>query len=159
MSQANTAPEQAGTRAEAVRALEAEFGELITHVRRLITENANRVSPGLNPGAYKIFTTIARRGPVTLSALAECLQLDKGQLSRAVRELEKRGLVRRDPDPDDGRSALLTATDEGRERLAAARGARDSSTHAGLQDWDIADIHELTRLIRALVASAAGAAD
>ena len=59
-------PSTPEARAEAVRALEAEFGELITHFRRVITENANRVSPGMLPGAYKIFTTIARCEMVTV---------------------------------------------------------------------------------------------
>ena len=76
-------------RTEAVRALEAEFGELVNRFRRIITENAHRVSPGLLPGAYKVFTTIVRREPVTTSALAEILTADKGQISRTVRELEE----------------------------------------------------------------------
>jgi hypothetical protein len=63
-----------------VRALESEFGELITRFQRVISEIA-RVSPGLLPGAYKVFTTIARRDGVTLSSLSDLLMIDKGQLS------------------------------------------------------------------------------
>ncbi|HEY6801380.1 MAG TPA: MarR family transcriptional regulator, partial [Agromyces sp.] len=112
-------------RTEAVRALEAEFGELINRFRRIISENAGRVSPGMLPGAYKVFTTIVRRESITLSALAESLMADKGQISRTVRELEQLGLIERTPDPDDGRSSLLSPTPEGLTRLAAARAPQE----------------------------------
>ncbi|MDN8549014.1 MarR family transcriptional regulator [Microbacterium sp. NM3R9] len=142
-------------RTTAVRALETEFGELFTHVRRLFTENANRLSPGLMPGSYKVFTTIARRGESTLSALAEALHSDKGQISRAVRELEELGLVRRTPDPADGRSSLLSPTPDGLERLRAVRAPRENSLLAALESWQVDDIRELTRLLHALSAAEA----
>ncbi|QIG39831.1 winged helix DNA-binding protein [Microbacterium sp. 4R-513] len=137
-------------RTEAVRALEAEFGELITQFRRVIVENAHRVSPGMLPGAYKVFTTIVRRESVTISALAESLMSDKGQISRTVRELEALGLVVRTPDPTDGRSSLLSPTPEGLERLAAARHPRESALADSLENWRLADIERLTHLLHAL---------
>ena len=137
-------------RADAVRALEAEFGELITQFRRVLAENAHRVSPGLLPGAYKVFTTIVRRDSVTASALAEMLMTDKGQISRTVRELEELGLVTRTPDPADGRSSLLSATPAGLERLAAARHPRENGLTDALAQWDVEDIERLTHLLHAL---------
>ncbi|WP_136040686.1 MULTISPECIES: MarR family winged helix-turn-helix transcriptional regulator [unclassified Microbacterium] len=141
-------------RATAVRALEAEFGELITHFRRVISENANRVSPGLLPGAYKTFTTIARCETVTVSALSERMLLDKGQVSRMVRELEELGLVERSTDPADGRSFLLQLTPLGEERLAAARLPQEGRLLRTLEDWSLADIGSLTRLLHALASGA-----
>jgi DNA-binding MarR family transcriptional regulator len=137
-------------RAESVRALEAEFSELITHFRRLIMENANRVSPGMLPGAYKTLTTIARCEQVTVSALAERMLTDKGQVSRMVRELEGLGLVERSTDPADGRSFLLRLTPLGTERLAEARLPQEGLLMTTLADWSIADIDNLTRLLHAL---------
>ncbi len=141
-------------RAAAVRALEAEFGELITHFRRVISENANRVSPGLLPGAYKIFTTIARCETVTVSSLSERMLLDKGQVSRMVRELEELDLVERSTDPADGRSFLLQLTPLGEERLAAARLPQEGRLLRTLEDWSLADIGSLTRLLHALASGA-----
>ena len=144
-------------RTEAVRALEAEFGELINRFRRIITENANRVSPGMLPGAYKVFTTIVRRESITLSALAESLVADKGQISRTVRELEQLGLIQRTPDPDDGRSSLLSPTTEGLERLTAARAPQENALVDALEEWPLDDIRNLTRLLHALTAGEAPA--
>ncbi|MET0736101.1 MAG: MarR family transcriptional regulator [Microbacterium sp.] len=148
------AEETREARTAAVRALESEFSELINHMRRLIAENAERMSPGLLPGAYKTFTTIVRRERITLSALAEALIADKGQVSRTVRELEDLGFVTRTPDPDDGRSSLLSATSWGMERLEAARMPQENTLISVLEEWSVDDVRELTRLLHALSESA-----
>jgi DNA-binding MarR family transcriptional regulator len=152
MSMSMTSPETREERTRAVRALEAEFGELINRFRRVIADNANRVSPGMLPGAYKVFTTIVRRESITLSALAETLMADKGQISRTVRELEQLGLVERTPDPADGRSSLLSPTPEGLTRLAEARAPQESALVDALEEWPIDDIRNLSRLLHALTA-------
>lgn len=139
-------------RTEAVRALEAQFSDLIGQFRRVISENAHRVSPGLLPGAYKVFTTIARHETVTQATLADHLLLDKGQLSRTVRELEALGLITRSPDPADGRSSLLSPTEYGLERLAAARAPQEGVLVRALENWDVSDIDNLRRLLQALIA-------
>lgn len=142
--------EDTGARVDAVRALESQFGELIGQFRRLMSEAAERVSPGMLPGAYKVFTTIVRRQPLTSSALAELLMTDKGQISRTVRELEDLGLIQRTPDPTDGRSSLLSSTPEGLERLAAARVPNERGLQESLAEWEIDDISRLTTLLHAL---------
>ncbi|WP_435746753.1 MarR family winged helix-turn-helix transcriptional regulator [Microbacterium sp. PMB16] len=150
MTDAEHDSETPEARAAAVRALEAEFSELITHFRRLVMENADRVSPGMLPGAYKTLTTIARCEQVTSSTLAERMLMDKGQVSRTVRELEDLGLIERSPDPRDGRSSLLRLTGLGTERLAAARLPQEGMLLRTLQDWSIDDIGNLSRLLHAL---------
>ena len=46
--------------------------------------------------------------------------LSREQVSRVVTELERAGLVQRQPNPDDRRSSFAAITDAGRERLRAA---------------------------------------
>src|SRR6478752_164564 len=150
MSSTMTKSPELEARTRAVQALEGEVGELINQFRIVLIANAERLSPGMLPGAYKVFTTIVRKESVTISALAESLMMDKGQLSRTVRELEHLGLVHRTPDPEDGRSSLLSPTDEGLERLAVARSPYESSLVTTLAGWQIEDIETLARLLRAL---------
>ncbi len=65
----------------------------------------------------------ARIGPsgTRLSDLAAQAQVTKATAGFIVDQLERSGLVRRVPDPDDGRARLVTITDEGENavRLAA----------------------------------------
>ncbi|GAA3654163.1 MarR family winged helix-turn-helix transcriptional regulator [Microbacterium marinilacus] len=137
-------------REQAMRAVELEFSELIAQVRRIIMRNADRVSPGMLPGAYKVFTTIADAGPLTASAIADRLMIDKGQLSRTVRELEDLGLVARTPDPSDGRAHLLEPTEDGRRRLATARAPQEHGLSRALEKWDVSDVRRLADLLHAL---------
>jgi DNA-binding MarR family transcriptional regulator len=55
-----------------------------------------------------------------MTALAEVTNASLSRLSHLVTRLEKRGLVRRDPDPADGRFTYAVLTDEGFGVLAEA---------------------------------------
>jgi DNA-binding MarR family transcriptional regulator len=67
-----------------------------------------------------------------------------------VRELEQLGLVARTPDPEDGRSSLLSPTPEGLARLAAARVPQENGLLESLEQWSLDEIRDLTRLLHAL---------
>ncbi|WP_460802587.1 MarR family winged helix-turn-helix transcriptional regulator [Microbacterium sp. GXF6406] len=134
--------------------LESEFGELITHFRHTVTENAERLSPGLLPTAYKTFTTIVRYESTTASVLVDALQMDKGQLSRTLRELEGLGLIARTPDPSDRRATLLSPTPDGITRLAEARRPQEGRMLRALSNWDLSELQTLTALLHRLTTGA-----
>lgn len=56
-----------------------------------------------------------------MSALAQRVMLSPSGLTRLVERLERSGLVRRQPDPDDARSYRAGLTDAGQQRLDEAR--------------------------------------
>lgn len=56
-------------------------------------------------------------GPLRMQDLGERVVLSRTRVSRVVDELERRKLVRREPDPTDGRAILAVITDEGRAEL------------------------------------------
>jgi DNA-binding MarR family transcriptional regulator len=149
----------ADDRAVAVQALEASFSELMTAFRRYMAAAAERVSPGMLPGAFKALSTVDRQGPITLSALAERLTADKGMVSRTVSELEELGLITRTPDPEDRRSRLIAVTERGAERLAVARAPHEGRLFAVLEDWSLHDIRHLTTLLHALATGESPARD
>ncbi|MDF2046813.1 MULTISPECIES: MarR family transcriptional regulator [Microbacterium] len=146
-------------RREAVQALEASFSELMTVFRRFVSEAAERVSPGMLPATFKALSVVSRFGPLTLSALAERLTADKGFLSRAISELEDLGLVTRAPDPNDGRSRLISVTELGHQRLADARAPHESRLFEALADWSVDDIQHLSTLLHALAVGEVPASD
>ena len=55
-----------------------------------------------------------------MSVLAQITNASLSRLSHLVKRLEERGLVRREPDPADGRFTNAILTDEGFRTLAAA---------------------------------------
>jgi DNA-binding MarR family transcriptional regulator len=52
--------------------------------------------------------------------LAAVIQWEKSRLSHHLTRMEKRGLVRREECPTDGRGAFIALTEEGRRRIEAA---------------------------------------
>ncbi|NHI17814.1 MarR family transcriptional regulator [Microbacterium excoecariae] len=135
---------------EAVRELESEFSDLLAHFRRVVTETAQRVSPGLNPGAYKLLTFVERHGPIRATEIVERVEIDKAHVSRMVRELDELGLIARAPSPEDGRVQLLSATDEARARLDAARAGRAGHLRDTVDMWTSDELRQLARLLHAL---------
>jgi len=59
-------------------------------------------------------------GSLRMSVLAALADGSLPRLSQVVARLERRGLVRRTPDPDDGRYTLATLTDAGRAMVTEA---------------------------------------
>ena len=59
--------------------------------------------------------------PMTISALAERLEISKQGAGQIIDDMERRGYVVRKPDPTDGRARLLHLSARGEAALAAAR--------------------------------------
>jgi DNA-binding MarR family transcriptional regulator len=85
--------------------------------------------------------------PVRLTELNRHVLLSQPALSRLVDRLAERGLVRRGPDPADGRGVRLSLTDAGRARQRQigrrhARGVARAMT-AGLTRGELAQLETI----------------
>jgi DNA-binding MarR family transcriptional regulator len=93
----------------------------VEHVRLVIARLARRLRrqawAGVSPSQATALSSLARNGPLAVSQLAEREQISKSSATRVVARLVDEGLVRRRPDPDDGRSAVIAITAKGRARL------------------------------------------
>jgi DNA-binding MarR family transcriptional regulator len=75
-------------------------------------------------------------GPRRSSDLAEVLLLDHSTIARQVGALERLGLARRRPDPDDGRSYLVSATPKGEQLCAATSAMRVRRIETLFESWN-----------------------
>ncbi|MFC7549621.1 MarR family winged helix-turn-helix transcriptional regulator [Plantactinospora sp. GCM10030261] len=77
---------------------------------------------GLKPVEYGMLSLLTTVGPATPSEISRMTGQPASTMSGYVAALTRRGLIRREPAPGDGRSALLVPTDEGRRlHMAATR--------------------------------------
>jgi DNA-binding MarR family transcriptional regulator len=95
--------------------------DLIARLRGVIPRLArqlNDTSTGedLTPTQYSVLTLVRVRGPLGLAELTGLEGLNPTMLSRIVKVLDERGLIRRLPDPSDMRAARVEVTADG-ERL------------------------------------------
>lgn len=86
-------------------------------------------------------------------ALGSHLGLDKSSITGLVSRAERRGLVKREPSPHDGRAVLVSLTPLGRQftdRCAEQVAERIAGLTAGLRPAEVAHLTELaTALVRA----------
>jgi DNA-binding MarR family transcriptional regulator len=97
---------------------------------------------------YDVLYTLSKcPEPVRLTELNRHVLLSQPALSRLVDRLAERGLVRRGPDPADGRGVRLSLTDAGRARQREigrrhARGVARAMT-AGLTRGELAQLETI----------------
>ena len=78
--------------------------------------------------------------------------LSSAGVTSRVDRLERRGLVRRLPDPDDRRGVIVELTDEGLELVDAAVAANTASDRQLLERLTPEEIETLEGLLRKLLA-------
>lgn len=71
---------------------------------------------------YQVLAMLSEspRRTMRMSSLAEVTNASLSRLSRVVKRLEDRGLVRREPDPSDGRFTLAILSDDGLQTIVDA---------------------------------------
>jgi DNA-binding MarR family transcriptional regulator len=94
--------------------------ELVARLRGVIARlarqfNDTSTGEGLTPTQYSVLTLVRVRGPLGLAELTELEGLNPTMLSRIVKVLDERGLIRRMPDPSDMRAARVDVTPAGEQ--------------------------------------------
>lgn len=87
--------------------------------RRILRPDAAGMSPFSPPIA--VLVVVKRRGPLSMSAIAQELSYSKQNLTKIVDRLVKEGLVDRSPDTSDRRVLNIEMTEKGRQFMADRR--------------------------------------
>lgn len=107
-----------------------------------------------SPGQVVLLHILARRGATNVGDLARETGVTAATTSAMVRKLVSKGLVRREPDPDDWRGVRLVLTDAGRAVMDAFT-ARRQQVLAGLMERlapdELAQVQAAVRILSGLV--------
>jgi DNA-binding MarR family transcriptional regulator len=117
-----------GSAANAAREVKAVFSRL----RRRLAELA--LEDDLTPSQTAVLIRLAKDGPASTSQLAGAERVRPQSMATTLAGLDRHGLIKRAPDPDDGRRQLITLTSEGRQRAETDRKVRDEWLVGTLQD-------------------------
>ncbi len=98
------------------------IGFLSTDISRLMRaafeRRIARTGIGVSGAEARVLANAARAGAVRQNVLAEILQVEAMTLTGLLDRLERRGLVRRLPDPSDRRAKLVELTEAAADVLA-----------------------------------------
>ena len=97
--------------------MEKDLGALVMGLgRRLIAmEQPILARHGVSMWGYVVLTALRDNPMRTQAALAASINADKTRLIPVLDELQRRGLIEREPDPRDRRVRLLGLTPDGRD--------------------------------------------
>jgi DNA-binding MarR family transcriptional regulator len=122
---------------------------LAANLRLAVTRTARRLRQeaggGLSPTLSAALATVDRHGPITPSELAVRERVQRPTATKLVGKLEAQGLVVRTPDPADGRSSLISASDDGRALLRELRTRKDAYLARRLRRLPAEDRETLAR--------------
>lgn len=104
---------------------------------------------GLSEADYEVLSTLSERAghTSTLHEQAAKMRWSRSRLSRHASRMEARGLLRREPDPVDGRGCLLVLTASGLDTLSQAAPRHVESVRRHFIDQlDAGDLAVLERI-------------
>jgi DNA-binding MarR family transcriptional regulator len=99
---------------------------------------------------YVVLNALDREPLRTQAALAQSIGADKTRIIAVLDELQRRGLIVREPDPADRRARLLSLTDEGRRLRASVQTAIQEREDHLLARLPAADRRGFLRALEAL---------
>lgn len=127
-----------------------------THTRLWdMAEAQMRKDHGLTMARYDVLAQLVNAGGrLGLSDLASAIMLTQSGLSKLLDRMELSGLVHREPDPRDARSAFAAITPQGRSLTRRARqGHHDFLQRTFGDALDDRDLADLTRVLSRISAS------
>jgi DNA-binding MarR family transcriptional regulator len=105
----------------------AAISELRGAVMRLSRRlRHQRVDESLSPTEMAVLATLARCGSATPGELARKEHVQPPSMTRIVAMLEAKGLVHREPHPEDRRQVVVSRTEQADAMLAESRSKRNA---------------------------------
>lgn len=134
-------------RESAFGVIERELSLLLRRWRAYHLDLARDLHPGLNVSTYATLLYILKGSGVRAADIASYYGIDKGPVSRQIRQLESLGLIRREAAPGDARAQLLVPTAAGRHQFEGARRRRSARVRSELAEWEPRDVDDFARLL------------
>lgn len=103
----------------------AMAGQLRVLMSKLRRRTREARPSGFTAPQLLALSRLDRAGPATVTALAQAEGIRSQSMGAHVAVLEKAGLVRRSPDPKDGRQSILSLTPAAKELIKDYRAARE----------------------------------
>ena len=105
---------------------------MFSRLRRQLKDVAT--GGGLTPSQTAVLTRLWKEGASSASALAAGERVRPQSMAAILAGLDQHGLIRRAPDPDDGRRHVISLTAAGRRRAESDRQIREEWLARAMQE-------------------------
>ena len=148
-SMSDAIPPEADSRSEVAALLHEQFARLTRRLRTLELPN------GMTPERLSALSVVEKRGPISVTALADTEMVRPATMSRMITALVEEGLVKRGGDKNDGRGVLVSVTPKGRrtfQRAQEQRLTRFAEVVESLSDEQLVAMRDLATALERLTA-------
>jgi MarR family transcriptional regulator, transcriptional regulator for hemolysin len=130
-------------------------GHLVGRAARLYARKADALLRplGIAAGYIPIFAALKDGGSLSQSALARIAQIEQPTMAATLSRMERDGLIRREPDPADGRSSLIRLTAEAMARIPRMAELLTNGNDEALAGLDAAQRRALIGMLRTIIAN------
>ena len=128
-------------------------GQLIQRITRMSNRwlEPRLQEMGLAVAQVPVFGALQQRGPMSQRELAALLHVEQPTMAQLLNRMERDGLIARKPDPNDGRSSLISITPRAPKRSDAARDVLMEGRQISLQGFTKAEVDTLQQLLQRMV--------
>lgn len=105
---------------------------------------------GFNIGQLPVLYMLRNGAEMSQKDLAKFAKIEQPSMAQMLARMERDGLIKRTPDPTDGRSSLISLTDAAVAKLPAARQALEEGREAVLAGFSADEVQTLVQLMRRL---------
>jgi len=140
-------PPEADSRSEVAALLHEQFARLTRRLRTL------ELPHGMTAERLSALSVIEKRGPISVTALADTEMVRPATMSRMITALVEEGLVKRGGDKNDGRGVLVSVTPKGRrtfQRAQELRLTRFAEVVESLSDEQLVAMRDLASALERL---------
>jgi DNA-binding MarR family transcriptional regulator len=128
----------------------AQLTDELLALARLTRSVAHKTHSDVSTATGAVLAIVESCPGVWTKEIANRLGVGLSVASRQTAELVQAGLLRREPDPADGRAARLHLTEAGRDRLVALRTQNAGWVAAALAHWSTEDVAATAQLLHRL---------
>lgn len=136
-------------RSEHYARIAGDLGELHKHIKRMQSRVLQEYQISLIE--YHILFLISKMRDISQNELAEALDVDKALISRQIRSMEEKGLMKSGPDPKCRRKKVLRLSDKALELIPKLEELHQHSLKEAFADVDDRQILELQNILEGLV--------
>lgn len=133
-------------------------GYLANHLARLFAQGLQaRIKPlGIVPGQFPALLELWRADGLTQKELVARLDVEQATMANTLIRMERDGLIRRTPHPEDGRAQQVWLTAKGKALEAPAIEAARAQNAVALADFSADEIDYALTLMRRMIAAMQG---
>ena len=128
---------------------------LISHAARALARRADAKlrDIGISTSQFPVLVALKDGAQLTQKELAQLANVEQPSMAQLLARMERDGLIRREVDPNDGRSSLISLTDNATSLFSPVRAILSQGNQDALLGFNDSEVEQLVALLQRLISN------